>query len=205
MNARPDLGSVVDRLVTRVLSAPPTLGAGRLVCVDGPAGSGKTTLADALVRRFRDALGHPGAPADRGQVRVVHMDDVFAGWSGLAEGMATVATSVVAPLRAGEAGRYRRYDWHRMAFAEERVVEPCEVLVVEGVGAGAAAYHDATTCLVWVDTPSDVRLARGLQRDGEHMRRDWLAFRVEEDAMFARERTRERAAVLVDGTRGSGA
>ena len=42
------------RLATRssrsVLAAPPTLGAGRLVCVDGPAGSGKTTLAAALDR-----------------------------------------------------------------------------------------------------------------------------------------------------------
>ena len=30
-------------------SRPPSLGAGRLVCVDGPAGSGKTTLAAALL------------------------------------------------------------------------------------------------------------------------------------------------------------
>ena len=34
-------GVVVDLALRR----PPTLGDGRLVCIDGPAGSGKTTLA----------------------------------------------------------------------------------------------------------------------------------------------------------------
>lgn len=180
-------------------SRPPTLGAGRLVCVDGPAGSGKTTLAAALNRGFRDALRSPGAAADRTDVRLLHMDNLFQGWSGLEAGMATLADDVVAPLRSGRAGRYRRYDWHRSELAEERTVEPCRVLVVEGVGSGNAAYADAVTLLVWVDTPSDVRLQRGLERDGEQMREHWLRWRVQEDAMFARHRTRERADVVVDG------
>jgi hypothetical protein len=38
-------------------------------------------------------------------------------------------------------------------------------------------------------------------RDGEHMRDQWLAWREQEEAMFARERTRDRADVIVDGTR----
>ena len=157
MSRHPRVEATARDLVRTVLDAPPTLGAGRLVCVDGPAGSGKTTLAAALNRGFRDAL------------------------------------------RSGRAGRYRRYDWHRSELAEERVVEPCRVLVVEGVGSGNAAYADVVTLLVWVDTPSDVRLQRGLERDGEQMREHWLRWRVQEDAMFALHRTRERADVVVDG------
>jgi uridine kinase len=191
------------RIVASVLRNPPTLGAGRLVCVDGPAGSGKTTLAAALGRGFRDALRVPGGRADPAHVRVLHMDNMYAGWAGLEEGMVTVASSVVAPLRAGQPGRYRRYDWHRSRFAEERVVPPCDVLVIEGVGSGGAAYDDAITCLVWVDTPSDVRLARGLARDGEGVREHWLAWSAREEEMLARERTRARADVVVDGTVGS--
>jgi uridine kinase len=188
-------------LVRTVLDSPPSLGEGRLVCVDGPAGAGKSTLAAALDRGFRDALRAPGAAAERAHVRLLHMDNVYDGWSGLDAGMATMADDVVAPLRSGRPGRYRRYDWHRSAFAEERVVEPCQVLVVEGVGSGNAAYDDAVTLLVWVDTPADVRLERGLARDGEPLRDHWLRWRDQEDAMFARHRTRERADVVVDGTR----
>ena len=176
-----------------VLSAQPTLGSGRLLCVDGPAGSGKTTLAGALVERFRDA----GAT-----VQVVHMDDVYAGWAGLKDGMATFAESVVDPLRAGETGRYHRYDWEQSAYAEEHEVPPCDVLLVEGVGAGAAIYDDVITCLVWVEAPRDVRLARGLARDGEGMRQHWLSWRLEEDTMFDRERTEARADLAVDGETG---
>ena len=62
--------SDADRVLELARSRPPTLGDGRLVCVDGPAGSGKTTLADALRRREPTAV-------------VVHMDDLFEGWDGL--------------------------------------------------------------------------------------------------------------------------
>ena len=44
----PLLDATAAGIVASVLAAPPTLGAGRLVCVDGPSGSGKTTLAAAL-------------------------------------------------------------------------------------------------------------------------------------------------------------
>ena len=190
-------------VVASVLAAPPTLGAGRLVCVDGPSGSGKSMLAAALDRGFRDALRTPGEAASPGHVRLLHMDDVYDGWAGLDVGMATVAREVVAPLRAGRPGRYRRFDWHAMAYAEERVVAPCDVLLVEGVGSGSLAYADAVTALVWVDCPADVRLARGIGRDGEAMRSRLLEWHRQEEAVLARERTRDRADVVVDGQTGT--
>ena len=60
------LATVLGLLAER----PATLGEGRLLSVDGPAGSGKTTLAEAVSR------GLDGS-------RVIHMDDLFPGWSGL--------------------------------------------------------------------------------------------------------------------------
>ena len=189
----PAVDGIAAEVIESVLAHAPTLGRGRLVCVDGPAGSGKTTLGAALRRAARDLL------AADGTVALVHMDNVYAGWGGLETGMATVASSVVEPLRHGRPGCYRRFDWHAMAFAEEHVVNPVDVLVVEGVGSGAAAYDDAITSLVWVETPAEVRLDRGLARDGERLRNHWLVWREAEDAMFARERTRDRADVVVDG------
>ena len=79
-------------------------------------------------------------------------------------------------------------------------VPPAPWLVVEGVGSGAAALAAYITVLVWVEVDDDLRLARGLERDGEEMREQWRQFMVDERELFARDRTRERADVLVDGT-----
>jgi len=189
-------------IVASVLAAPPTLGRTRLVCVDGPAGSGKTTLGAALRRAFRDAMRAQGTVVDRSRLDLVHMDNLYEGWSGLTAGMARMATDVVAPLARGEAGRYRRYDWVRETLAETHQVAPVDVLVVEGVGSGNAAYAEAIHLLAWVETPPGLRLERGLLRDGEHMRDHWLAWRTQEAAMFTAHRTRERAQLRVDGLTG---
>lgn len=187
-----------EDVVRRTLAAPASLGRGRLLCIDGPAGSGKTTLAAAVV----DAL-----PPEV-SVQVVHLDDVYPGWSGLAEGVDRVARLLVAPLARAEAGGYRRYDWVAGQEAEWHDVSPADLLVLEGVGAGSADFATHITTLVWVEAPRDVRLARGLERDIElHgldgdcdlLRARWQAWSADEDALHARQRTRERADVVVEG------
>jgi uridine kinase len=168
----------------------PTLGRSRLVCIDGRAGSGKSTLGEAV----RDLATETGSSA------LVHLDDLLDGWDGLPEVAETFHRDVLVPLGERRAGRYRRYDWHLDRFAEQHVVEPVDLLVVEGVGSGASAYASLVTTLVWVDAPAELRLTRGIARDGEALRPQWLRWTAAEDALFRRERTRDRADVIVDGT-----
>jgi hypothetical protein len=52
---------------------------------------------------------------------------------------------------------------------------------------------------VFVSAPRDLRLARGLARDGEELRPRLLRWLAAEDAHFAADRTVEAADVLVDG------
>lgn len=166
-------------------SRPPTLGPGRLVCIDGPAGSGKTTLASQLL------LIEPSAT-------VIHADDLLEGWGGL-PGLAGTLESVLRDLAAGRTGRWRRWDWITGARAEWHEVTPGGLLVLEGVGTGAPAYDDLVTVLVWVDADPDVRLQRGLARDGEELREHWLRWREAEDRLHATDRTASRADVRIDG------
>ena len=158
---------------------------GRLVCVDGPAGSGKTTLGAEL--------------ADRTGAQLIHGDDLMEGWRGL-DAVGRQLAGLVDALAAGRAGSYEHYDW--LADRYDRTVEvpPAPWLVVEGVGSGAAAIAAFTTVLVWVEVDDERRLSRGMARDGEEMREQWLTFMHDERALFARERIRERADVVVDGT-----
>lgn len=131
---------------------------------------------------------------------VVAMDDLYDGWAGL-DGVGAQLAGLLGPLAAGRPGRYRRYDWHVRAFAESVTVPvpPGGLLVVEGVGSGASAHAAWCTVLVWVEVDRDLRLRRGLERDGSDLRPEWVAWQAAEDAHFSRERTRERADLVVDG------
>ena len=173
----------VESVLDLAHQRPPTLGSGRLVCIDGPAGSGKTTLAAQLAAAS-------GAP-------VLHVDDLLEGWEGL-PAVHEQVSPVLASLSAGRQARWRRWDWPTGARAEEHLLSPGPLLVLEGVGAGQRAWTPLTSVLVWVEAPDEVRLRRGLTRDGEQLRAHWQRWMVAESALFAAEKTRARADVVVD-------
>jgi hypothetical protein len=173
---------VADLLVSLASSRPPTVGGTRLVCVDGPAGSGKTTLG-ALVAA---AVG----------AQLLHTDDLMEGWRGLGA-VRTQLAGVVSALAAGHDASYERWDWHASAYTSTVAVPVADWLVVEGVGSGSAP---AITLLAWVEVPDELRLARGLARDGSAMAPQWEQFMLDERALFAADGTEARADVRVDGT-----
>jgi uridine kinase len=178
----------VRELAERVNAAVPRLGRTRLVCIDGPAGSGKTTLGDRLA-----AVLGPGTA-------VVHMDDLYAGWT-LTGAFPRLAAGVLGPLAAGRAGGYHRYDWTAERFdAAPTPVPVPEVLVVEGCGSCPRAVDPWAVLRIWVEAPRPLRLARGLARDGTDLAAHWLRWQATEAAAFAAEDTRARADVLVPGT-----
>ena len=185
MASPPEVARVVVDLAA---SRPPTLGDGRLVCIDGPAGSGKTTLAAAVA-------GLTGA-------QVVHMDDLMRGWAGVSTTGPQLVT-IAEPLAEGRAGSYHRFNWHLGRFDSQVPVPVAPWLVIEGVGSGNPVVADLVTVLVWVEVDDELRLARGLERDGREMELHWRRFMSTEAGVFASSRSRERADVLVDGTGGA--
>jgi uridine kinase len=176
---------VADLILSLASAHPATLAAGRLVCVDGPAGSGKTTLGTELARRT--------------DAQLIHGDDLMSGWRGL-DAVARQLTTLLATLAEGRTGSYEHFDWLQDRYDHSVEVPPAPWLVVEGVGSGAAALAAYLTVLVWVEVDDDLRLARGLARDGAAMEAHWRQFMADERELFARERIRERADVVVDGT-----
>jgi uridine kinase len=175
----------VDQIAQLTLRRPATCGHTKVISVDGPAGSGKTTLAAALT----DALGARDLEA-----AVLHMDDFYQGWAGLQPGLEPrLVGQVFEPLSAERPARWQRYDWQAEAFDGWVDLPAVDVLVLEGCGSGARAYDSYRTVLVWVEADRETRIARGIERDGEQVLPLWLSWMDREEAHFRLNGTRGRA------------
>ena len=166
-----------------------------MVAVDGPSGAGKSTFADRLQSALKTEVPVP----------VIHLDDLFPGWDGLAEIVPLLLRWVLEPLADGRNPRYQRYDWLSGQYAEWHDVpirtDPGQhpVLIVEGVGSGSRACAPFLSLVVWVDAPERLRMQRGIERDGEAYRPHWERWARQEDVLFNGEDTADRADVVVDG------
>jgi len=191
-----------EELVSRVVSlyaAKPTI----LVAIDGPGGSGKSFLAQSLSRN----LAASGTP-----VTVIHFDDFFLPSEQRSPGSpadkpigadfdwSRLRNQVLVPLGRGEPARYGRYCWSRDALFETCEVPPGRVVIVEGVYASRRELADLYDLRVWVECPRELRLARGLARDGEDARsrweRDWMP---SEDRYIKDHQPREQAHYVLCG------
>jgi uridine kinase len=172
-----------DELAARILVIPSTRS--RLVAVDGPGGAGKSFFD----RRLSKALGE--AP-------VVHTDDFATGEAGV-EWWPRLDREVISPLLSGESAHYQRFDWHRRTHAQWHDVPVAPSVIIEGVSSARREIAPHPAFAIWVHAPRPVRLARGLERDGEAARSAWERWMAEEDAHFRSDETTARCDVFVDG------
>ena len=174
-----------------------------LVAIDGPGGSGKSFLAQSI----STALTASGTPAS-----VVQVDDFF-----LPSGQRPIGSvsekpiggdfdwprlrnEVLDPLRRGEPARYDRYDWDRDALVGIREASAGRVVIVEGIYSSRRELASFYDLRVWVDCPRELRLTRGLQRDGEAARRKWEQdWMPSEDRYIREHQPQEYAHVVVNG------
>lgn len=156
-----------------------------LVGIGGHGGAGKTTLARAVA----EATG----------AQVVGTDEF---WDGTGFDLTRLRHEVLDVLLDGRTARFRSWDWSgRRLRPGTRAVEPCGVIVLEGVCALHRLFRDDEDLRVWVDAPRDVRLARGLARDGEGSRATWLdVWLPAEERYVAADDPVSAAHLVVDGS-----
>jgi hypothetical protein len=103
------------------------------------------------------------------------------------------------PLSRNQPARFKRTDWENKGREQWREIEPAEFVILEGVSASREAFQPFLTCSIWVETPQELRLRRGLERDGEEARAQWEEWMAQEDAYVRRERPQNRANMVVLG------
>lgn len=174
--------------------ASPLVGDVRVVTIDGRAGGGKSTFADALSPLLDDAP-------------IVHMDDLYRGWDDAltAQLTSTLRDQILTPIGLGKSGGYRAWDWHKGMAGEFRTIPRHPFLILEGVGASQRIVRPFATTMVWIEITPSRGLERVMQRDSvfatdlEQYRGRILSWQGEELLHFARENTFDTAHLRFDG------
>lgn len=181
-------------VVEHATSVSPLVGDVRVITIDGRAGGGKSTLAEALSPRI-------------GNAPIVHMDDLYRGWDDAltAQLTATLRDQILNPIGLGKTGGYRAWDWHRGAAGEVRTIPKHPFLILEGVGASQRIVRPFASTMVWIEITPSQGLERVLQRDSlfatdlEEYRGRMLSWQGQELLHFAAENTFDTAHLRFDG------
>ncbi|MSX02741.1 MAG: dephospho-CoA kinase [Actinobacteria bacterium] len=175
------------QLAAQAAGREPRAGATRVVAIDGPAGSGKTTLAALLAAEIPDSL-------------VLNTDALYHGWDGLEEGARRLVREVLEPLAEGAPARFTAWDWQQEREGAVTTLPACATLIIDGAGSGSEAAAPFVSFLIWVDADPPTRRSRAIARDGEMFAPHWERWAQQEQLHFAAEATRTRADLVIETT-----
>lgn len=159
-----------------------------MIGIDGPAGSGKTTLTAAL-------------SVELGNCAVVHMDDLYNGWNQDLEvelGQ-RIRKSILDPLSNGDDASFEKYDWHEKQFISKQAISHQLFVILEGVGACNEQFADLLSFQIWIEADPSVVIERIVNRDGESVRGELPQWKIREAKYFENQLVKQRANLHVSG------
>jgi uridine kinase len=159
-----------------------------VIAIDGVAGSGKTTLAGRL-------------KCDISSCQVVHMDDLYNGWSDPLSKELTqrVIAQILAPVKNHQLVKYEKYNWYIDSFDLVSSIPECDFLILEGVGSGQLEFRKFLSKLIWVELDPKAGYERVIARDGEGVKSQMLNFLISQSNHFASELTQISADYTISG------
>jgi uridine kinase len=174
--------SLLELLITRLTSARRSL----FVAIDGRSGAGKSTLAAALAEAC-EARGVTAA--------VIGGDEFYAGGTAERWDQRSPAEKadhvidwrrqhqVLADLRVHGNASWYPFDWEAPDWNSDDApmrstpisMALTDVVILEGAYSARPELHDVLDVRVLLDTPSQQRRRRLLEREGDEYRTDWEA------------------------------
>jgi uridine kinase len=142
-----------------------------LIGIDGCGGSGKSTFA-AELSEFLEAA--PIIQIDdfykTSQERNRIINPISIGWQ---FDWQRLETEVLRPLTTRGYAEYQRYDWKIDRLVEKRIIRAESPIIIEGIyilRPELLPYYDIR---LWIECAKEIRLQRGIERDGEQARSQW--------------------------------
>jgi uridine kinase len=159
-----------------------------IILIDGRAGSGKSTLAEQL----QNALFKAGESAPR----VIHMDDLYPGWDGLAAGSEYLNRLILKLVKNRQTAEWQEFNWEtNQRDGRWREFRGGTPLIVEGCGSLSRISAELADITIWLEVDESIRYQRWLQREGND--EYWSRWAAQEVDFYARERSSELASVIL--------
>jgi uridine kinase len=156
-----------------------------IVLIDGRAGSGKSTLAEKLQNElFRQGESMP---------RIIHMDDLYEGWNGLAAGAEYLQRFILQPLADKQTATWQEYNWELGKRDRWREFSGGTPLIIEGCGAINLFTAELASFSVWLEVSEETRRQRWQERDGNRFDEFFDNWAAQELDFYATQRSRELA------------
>ena len=169
-----------------------------LVAIDGFGGSGKSTLAEYIVSKY-------------GSGQIIHMDDFYKPSdkrlqlemskkeSGEDYDIKRLSNEIIIPIINRIEAKYQRYDWNMDKLSEWNTVKPSGLIIVEGVYSISNQLSNNYDLKIFVECNRELRLKRGLERDGQEALEFWKQWMIGEDKYLQEQNPRNRADFIISG------
>ena len=158
-----------------------------VITIDGPAGSGKTTLAKELELELEGCY-------------TIHMDDLYEGWgSTLTPKLTQKLREILLEVEIENQISFTPFNWLENNLAPEIKLPAPKYLILEGVGSGQNAIKDFVSLALWIEVLPEVGLERVIKRDGPAVAQFMPAFLLLQGAHFEKEATKKRADYRLSG------
>ncbi len=190
-----EIGTVLD--IADFVQVAVGLGAAPRIGIDGPGASGKSTLAAGLAEALPravlvegDDFYRPESDSKRSEVEVAGLFD-----------LPRLTSQVLIPHSLGKDLQYQRYSWESGVLGDWVRNDSSGPLIVEGIYSTHRTLRDFYDLRIWVTAPRAVRLARGIERDGEEARSRWVdVWMPAEDRYTTDQAPQDHAHLVLDGT-----
>lgn len=175
-----------SELVNFISSAKAKCGLTKVITIDGPAGAGKTTLAQTISDGLPDSL-------------IIHMDDLYRGWdSTLGSNLTSELNRILLEAESGEF-HFQKFNWDSRTLGEVQKHKSPNYLILEGVGSGQKSLKGWIALSIWIEVPVEIGLARVIARDGEQVALPMKEFIKLQSQYFLADGTREGADYRISG------
>ncbi|MFK5882728.1 MAG: (d)CMP kinase [Candidatus Izemoplasma sp.] len=143
----------------------------KIVAIDGFGGSGKSTLAKIIKGNLNN-------------IEIIHTDDFYktkelrqsskGDFNCENYDYERLIKQVIEPFINNEKITFEKYDWTNDTVNGKYSISNDCILVIEGVQSLRKELINYYDYKIWVETPYDLRLNRGMNRDGEQFRELWV-------------------------------